>query len=833
MSESNGLKKKTRNKKSSKKNNKQNKFRKILKISLIVLTFLILTLGVTAAGYAIAIIRSTEPIDVERVKTLSQGAIFYNSHNEKNDTWKTKEDRETLTSDKIPKHLKDAFVSIEDERFETHKGIDIKRIFGALLHDVKVIIKGKGGFHGASTLTQQLLKNTILSNEDSKIERKIKEVYLALQLEKELTKDEILTAYLNTIPLGGTVYGVEAASHRYFKKDAIDLNLIESAYIAGVTQAPGLYDAFNPANKDKADRYLNRTKTVLSKMAELGKISEDEKNQAISDIDNGKLVFTYEAPTSKLNYEDFNRAVADQVQKDLQEKLKYTEEEAKRLINQGGLHIYTTMDEGLQKEVQEIVNDRANLAVPGKDTTDENGILELQAAATIKDPKTGEVKALVGGRGNQPAMSLNRGYSVLKPIGSATKPLSVYAPAIDLKLMHPGTVIDDAPFTPEELRGIGSQIKNMSGNFSGYLTLDKALAVSNNVVASKVVNLIGAKNAIAYGERFGLIYNEKSKTSNTAISLGEFNNDYKDPDGATPYSLAGAYGVFANNGVLVESTLYREVKDSSGKVILKSEPKETQVISPETAYIIYDMMKGTGASQGIAKVKNIPTAGKTGTTTGNKNYWFGGLTPYYSAAVWIGYDKPKAMGSNSTSTAGKLFGKIMNVAHDGLENTEIPKPQGVVTISTCMDSGMNPTGLCSRDPRGSRVQSHLAIAGTAPKESCSVHVTAEVNKINGKLANDKTPAGLRESRVFIKKEHYNSATADSKYALPREQDDLSGMPTTPDVAPPTGDGNGEEVIPPTDGNEGTPPPVLPPTTPPVQPPKPPTTPPAEIPPAAA
>lgn len=808
MAEKNVIKKKKRKTKTSQK--KQSKFSKFLKISSFVILFLILTLGVTATGYAVAIIRSTPPIDIERVQNLSQSAIFYNNANEKNDDWKTNEQRIKLPSDKIPKQMKDAFVSIEDERFYEHQGIDIKRIGGALVHDVKRIFTKKGGLHGASTLTQQLLKNTILTNEKTKVERKIKEIYLALQLENKLSKDEIITAYLNTIPLGGTVYGVEAASMRYFNKSAIDLNLIECAYIAGVTQAPGYYDAFISGNQEDPTKYINRTKTVIGKMFELGKITAEENSQAIADLDNGKLEFHYKAPSSKLNYEAFTRAVVDQVQNDLQEKLKYSEEEAKRLINQGGLQIYTTMDENLQKEVQTILDKKSNLGFSGTDEVNAYGVPKLQAAATIKDPKTGEIKAMVGGRGDQPAMSLNRAYDVLKPTGSTSKPLSVYAPAIDLKLMNPGTVIDDSPFTSSELSRFGGhQVSNMYSGFKGNMTLTNALSISSNVVASKIVDKIGLKNALTYGERFGLKYSKTSANSPSALALGQFENSPKDPDGGNPYTLAGAYGVFANNGVLVESMLYREVKDSSGKTLLKAEPKKTQVVSPQTAYIIYDMLKNNSASTGSAKVNNIPTAGKTGTTSYNRDYWFSGLTPHYSASVWIGYDQPKSLSSNSTSAAGGLFGKIMNAAHKGLDGKDIPMPSGISRVSLCMDSGQIPTNLCSADQRGSRIQSHLVISGTEPKEYCTAHVSATINKTNGKLANDKTPPSLKENRVFIKKANPNSSTADYKYVLPTRQDDMTALPVEPPVTNPDGTPVNPNDTPNTDDAQSNP--TVPPT----------------------
>lgn len=807
--------KKDTNLKRKRRNKKVSKGRKGLKIFSIIMLFLVLTAIVTAAGYTFAIIKSTDNINLAEIQNLAEPAQFYGTDGQKIDTLLTDKQRFKLTSDQIPQHLKDAYVSIEDERFYSHPGIDIRRIGGAIIHDIEYFITKKGGLHGASTLTQQLIKNTVL-NDEVKIERKVKEIYLSLQLEKQLSKDEILTAYLNTIPLGSVVYGVEAASLRFFNKGADELNLIESAYLAGITQAPSSYDAFSEKNQKDPSSYLNRTKTVLGKMFELGKISQEEYDNAIKDINDGKLVFHYTPPSNSLKYEWFTRAAIDQIEKDLQKKAGYSEEEAKRLLRQGGLKIYTTMDEKLQNEVQSIIDDRSNLGVPGTDTTNEYGTPLLQASAVIKDYKTGEIKAMVGGRGDQPPMSLNRAYSVLKPTGSTTKPLSVYAPAIDTKILTAGSVIDDAPFEPDQrARHNGYSPNNASRTFSGNMSLSNGLAVSSNAVAAKVVDKIGINNAVAYGKKFGLIYNSVSEKSLTAAALGQFDNSPQDPDGSNPYYLASAFGAFGNNGVMTEGMLYREVKDFTGKVILKANPEKTQVVSPQTAYIMYDMLKGpVQGFASIAKVPNITTVGKTGTTTDNKDYWFSGLTPYYSASVWIGYDSPTPMGSSSSKTAGRLFGKIMTVAHKGLQDKQIENPGGISKASVCLDSGLIPTALCKSDPRGSRVASYWFINGTQPKSYCDAHVSVKINTLNGKLANDNTPAALVANKVFIKKKYIHKGTnvADYQYLVPSYSDDMSSIPNiegtnpenpdteNPEVENPEGGANGE-----TDGGTTTPP----------------------------
>ena len=589
-----------------------------------------------------------------------------------------------------------------------------------MVNNVKTKLQGKSTFHGGSTLTQQLIKNTLLTDE-STITRKIKEAYLALGLERKLNKDEILTTYLNTIPLGGYVYGVQAASIRFFSKDVSELNLIECAYIAGITQAPTTYDALSYANQEDPSRYIKRTKTVLGKMLELGYITQGEYNQGISDLDNGLLEFNPSSVNSEMQYEWFTRPAVNQIKEDLIEKLKYTEEEANSLIASGGLKIYTTMDVDLQDRVQEILDASSNYTGAfrgGVETVDENGIPKLQAAASIMDYRSGEVKALIGGRGNQPQMSLNRAYDTLESIGSTTKPLTVYAPAIDLKILGAGTIMSDSPLSADELRksGYTSQPQNESRSYSGNMTVRQALRVSSNLVAIKSVLRVGVNNAITYGEKFGLVYGENSKTVPT-VALGQFHNAASDPDGSNVFSLAAAYGTFGNDGVKTDPILYTKVLDRNGNVLIDNTPKTTQVVSAETAYILYDMLKEplTYSAQG-AKVTNIPTSGKTGTTTGNKDYWFAGLTPYYSAAVWIGYDDQYnvSMNGGAGRVAAPLWGKIMNVAHEGLSYKEITGPNSTVSVKVCDKSGLLPTSSCLPN-----VHSEIFSSGSEPTTYCT------------------------------------------------------------------------------------------------------------------
>ena len=783
-----------RNTTDSKKTNKKktSKVKRFFKYFFLTVVMLGLIGLVVGLGYIFAVVKTAPDLDVNSILNLNQPSMLYDDAGEFIDNLPTQEERYVISYDEMPQNLVNAYISIEDERFRNHKGIDVRRIIGAALRDVLVIIKGKGGVHGASTITQQLVKNTVLideaSNEDTaldSINRKIKEIYLSLQLEKKLTKNQIVEAYLNTIPLGGYVYGVEAASLSYFNKPAKDLTLPECAYLAGITQAPSYYSAYNTEEEDYPNTYLDRTKAVLMKMLELHYITQEEYNEAYAFVDSNSFEFNAAEISYSVDYEWFVYPALDQVRSDLKEKYKYTDEEISKLFVNGGLKIYTTMNRTMQDGVQAVLDDRSNLDVKingsySEEPLTNEGVYMLQSAATVMDYKTGEVKALIGGRGKQPANSLNRAYDDLKSIASNTKPLTVYGPAIDTKNYTAATPIDDSPLTNEELSNFGYSFQptNWNGVYDGLITPREAIMYSKNITSLKVVYNLGLSTALEYGKKSGLIYNSESSKSIATLALGEFNNDPSDRDGGNTTILASAYGSFGNKGIRTEAILYTKVIDSTGKVILDKTADTTKLFSEETAYIMYDILKGpvTGFDAGGAKFGDIPVAGKSGTTDNSDSFWFSGLTPYYSASVWIGYDMPTKLNGYSSSAAS-LWGDVMRVVHQGLSYKEIEKPSTVVTATVCRDSGKLATDLCAQDQRGNRVRTEYFIEGTQPTTACDVHVTAKVNSTNNKLATASTSVRNIVTKVFIKKLNPNSATTDYPYVLPTEYDNSSGSQT--------------------------------------------------------
>ncbi len=797
-------------KKKTNKKQKKKKGWKIFKIVMLSLLGLTILAGVAGIGVTLAIVKTAPPLDVNQLLTLNEPSTIYDSKEQYMDDVNTDEKRNIISIKDLPPYLPKAFVSIEDERFEKHKGIDIQRIAGVIYIDVVSTLKGNPTMQGASTITQQLVRNTMLTDitkEKTFLEsatRKIREMYLAIELEKHLQKEQILEAYMNTIPFGGTVHGVQAAATYYFNKPIKELTIAQAAYLAGVPQAPGRFNAHLDSAKKNPTPYLNRTKLVLNAMLKNKAITNEEYDKAISELSPEKLAFNKPASssTNRLNYEWFSLPAIEQVKKDLQAQYKYSESEINNLLMYGGLKIYTTMDRSLQDAAQNIINDNKNYGITSKPI---NGIVDPQASAVVMDHHTGEVKVIIGGRGEQPARSFNRAAyngskAFPKPIGSTIKPLTVYGAAIDSKQATAGTVVEDSPVGDEIKKGWnGYDPRNVeSSSFSGYVTLREAITRSINLVAVKQEYAIGLKTGAAYGEKFGLTLDPKhDQTSLAAMALGELY------DGENALSMSAAYGVFGNNGMYTEPRLYTKVVDRRGVTILESKVVTRKVLSPQANYIMYDLLRGpvTSGTATSARLGAMPAAGKTGTTGDKKELWFSGLTPYYSGAVWIGHDKPESFGRGiSSGTSAAIWAKIMTAAHKDLPVKQIERPSGIISVNICKESGKLPTDLCSKDPEGNQVYSELFIAGTQPTTLCDVHVEATINKANGKIATENTPKDLLEKRVYIKRDYTPSVKLDDAYkVLPTELDDTKAAPPVQNPNPPEGTG----TTPPGENGNGT------------------------------
>ncbi len=593
-----------------------------------------------------------------------------------------------VSTDNIPKHMGNAFVAIEDERYFGHFGVDIKRTFGAVIN---FVLKGSSDY-GGSTITQQLVKN-ITGDKSAKPDRKIREMFRAVALETQMNKEQILEYYMNIIYLGEGCYGVQAASLNYFNKDVSKLSIAEAACIAGITQSPTRFDPFVNPEENK-----RKQEVVLAKMLELGKISPQERDDAVKE----KLVFNKNgSAANRTNYQSyFTEALIKEVVQDLINEKKMSEAAAKKLIYNNGLKIYSTVNVALQRDMEKVFYDMKNFPKL-------KGSVQPQAAMVVMDPYTGAIIGLIGGAGPKSAdMVLNRAIDSPRQPASSIKPVSIYGPAIEKNLIAPASVVID------ETIKIGDwEPKNYYNSFKGAVTIREAVIDSMNIPAIKIGQMLGAETSYAYlTEKLGISTLDGKQDKNlSALALGGMST------GVTVKELTAAYASFANEGIYSNPYTYTQVLDQNNKVILEKHKKTEQVFSPQTAYLMTSILKSTAEGplgRPSLLASRMPSAGKTGTTSDDKDRWYIGYTPYYIAGVWYGYDIPAPMPYSTTGfTAHKLWKLVMTGLHDGLKNKSFEKPQGIVTATVCKYSGNRPLDTCPLNTDEFK-------AGTVPKIMC-------------------------------------------------------------------------------------------------------------------
>ena len=586
------------------------------------------------------------------------------------------ENRIWVSIDKIPDNLADAFVAIEDQRFYKHHGVDLKRTTGAVLN---YVLKGDSSY-GGSTITQQLVKNITNDNERTKA-RKIREMIRSVILESKVSKEQILEMYMNTIYLGEGANGVESAANVYFSKDVSELSLAECACIAGITQYPSTFDPLINPDKNEAKR-----KVVLKKMLELGYIDDNEYQEAVDE----KLKFKVGGEKERRVQSYFLDNLFEQLLDDLKDK-GYSEQFATNLIYNGGLKIYSTVDPDVQSAMEDYYEKSSNFPTL-------SGSKQPQSAMVIMDPQTGEVKGVIGGRGEKDGNRvLNRATQTMRQPGSSIKPLSVYSPAVDLGIITPATTIEDSKLEIGDWAPTNSDKK-----YHGYVSARKALNHSYNIPAVRILEEVTVDKSFDYlteklhidtivskVEKGGKVYSDKNLSS---LALGGLTN------GVTVMDMTAAYASLANKGVYIEPHVYTKVYDADGRVLIEKKPKTNRAFSEETAFIICDMLStvvqnGTGYG---AAISNMDTCGKTGTTDDDHDRWFIGYTPYYVGAVWFGYDTQKSIAYYGTNPSLTIWKNIMTQIHKPLPAKHFKQPSGVEKMTVCTNSGKKPTYSCSR-----------------------------------------------------------------------------------------------------------------------------------------
>ena len=648
------------------------------------------------------------------------------------------ENRVSISIDDMAEYLPKAFVSIEDERFYEHRGVDIKRTARA----VYTYIKNRGSSpFGGSTITQQLVKNLTQEKEDT-WQRKVREMARAYYVEQEMSKEEILELYLNLIFLGDTVYGVEQGSNYYFSKSAKDLTLAECAFIAGINHSPNSYNPFVEKNQEMLNNIKIRTKTVLEKMYELGNInSEEEYKNALKEVDNG-LNFNQGAfPQTLLSYH--TDAAINQIIEHLQKKHDWTYEQAKLYLFSGGFTIYTTEDPDMQAKINEEFSDEKYRTT----AVDEYGnVQNSQAAMVLIDHKTGYVLAISSGFDEKTtAFGFNRATDAKKQTGSSMKTISVLAPAIEKGIVTAATVFDD---NPTSFNNGTYNPKNYGYSYKGLITVRDAIAYSQNIPMVKTMCLLTPEKSIEFLKNVGITSLDETKDNVLPLALGGLTW------GVTPLEMAGAYAAIANDGVYIQPTFYTKVVDSNGNSILEAEQRTTRVMSEAAAYVVKEILTQpvkTGTSKTCA-IEGVDVAAKTGTTNNDYDRWLCGFTPYYTAAVWYGYDNNATVTGWSLNPASQIWTGVMRRVHEGLEPKTFyeTKPESVEEVEVCKKSGFLATSTCKNYGTS---YTEFFVKGTEPIQTCPYHSGAKVCIESGLLATENC---TRTKRVYGKGEYMNS-----------------------------------------------------------------------------
>ncbi len=723
-------------------------------------------------GIAKAYVETAPTLDLALLDDQAQTSFIYDADGNLITDYKGTENRVVVSIDQMPTHLQNAFIAVEDARFYTHNGVDIKRIAGALISNIT-----SGSNQGGSTITQQLIKNTILSDELS-YKRKIQEAYLAMQLETRYTKQQILESYLNTIYLGENYYGVQVAARGYFGKDLGELTLRECAMLAGVNNSPYYYNPrrnFFLRSAEGVDYPAitnNRTNYVLRCMYENQFITYEQYTEALN---SATAVVLKDAPsdgTGMYKYAHYvEYAVKDVVNKFL-EMNGLEDTSANRLamenkLRTGGYRVVLAIDTQIQEIVEDTLETWKNYPSL-RDPSDKiyrarnadgtyTEIIQPQAAAVVMDYRTGELKAIVGGR-TRPTQrkTLNRASDNRMPVGSSIKPLSVYAPAIEGGA-SPATVVYNMPLPISGWKN--SKLQDSwpenygGGGYKGPQTLREAMKRSYNVSAAQtMMTMVGVDRAVDYLMRMG-VDKEHIDATPFGVTLGS--------SGISPIEMTVAYSVLANGGVYQEPISFLGISDSDGNTIYDSHANQErrQVYKPSTAWLVVDMMKdvvsgGTGTG---AKISGQTVAGKTGTNSDQKGICFAGMTGWYVSFVWIGHDNYKALSSKSTgsNSAAPLWKAYMSKIHTAknLTNRDImegdPSDYGLVKVTTCGVSGQLATSACKNDEMGYKVVTDYWAVGTKPLTECQMHKTMTICLESGKLANEYCPSAVRANKGVI------------------------------------------------------------------------------------
>jgi len=768
-------------------NNKKLAVKKVLKITLLALVFLMLAGIGGVSAMMVNYIQGAPDFDPANLDP-PETSYLYDREGEKTAQFSGEQNRITVDLDDIPEHVQKAFIAIEDERFFDHFGVDPAGIVRAAW----INLQQQSIVQGASTITQQLTRNAFLTPDQS-MERKVQEAWMAILMEREYTKEEILELYLNRIYFGNGAYGVEAAAQTYYDKNVDELSIAEAAELAGILSAP---NDNNPWSSEE-NALRGRTYTI-NRMEATEFISSEEAEKA------REKELTYAEPVVGYSHPHFVDQVLHHELLDILKKLpEYgsDRDEAYDAIYTQGLRVYTTLDTELQTHVEDVLNnddlyprtvnvdiDKVRDAIDD-DTFDSNnpidpyiddekGIPQPQAAMVLADPNTGELLALGGGRHYEKDRDENVRFRNTRQPGSAIKPVIDYAPAFEEKLLAPGSVVDDAPrefstdsgtFRPE----------NWNYRFYGLMTAREALVLSRNVPAVETLKKVGTQKAAEYAKEMGITTIRDDELDNLSLGLGTM--------GATAKDMAQAFGTLANEGVKVPYHTVTRIEDRQGNIIWErqddAESQPERVLSQQTAYMVNDILEETHRRflPRRLDVDGRQVAAKTGTTDGRRDTYLASYTPNLVSTFWMGYDIERlgqiGDGHNlSTNFTRRVFEK----AFEDLPHEEFQRPEGLVSMEVCTKSGLRPTEECEE---AGHVTTDLFVPELAPQKTCEMHVEMEVYEAEeGEyfLPGPYTPVESLVTRIFLDRPEFKETdgnwSGDSTYGSGRKPEDADNLP---------------------------------------------------------
>lgn len=776
-----------------------------LKIALII--FLILC--VIGTGVVIGLIYGLWgedfKIDIEDL-ALSENSVIVDSDGNIIAELTGDENRKIVSLEEMSPYLPKAYVAIEDERFEKHNGVDIKRTLGAIF---SFVTHGGKSSYGGSTITQQLVKNITQDKEDEGIAgifRKVKEWIKAYQIEQVLSKDQILELYLNLIFIGGNNenHGVEIASEFYFNKSSKDLSIAQCAFLAGINHAPNAYNPYTGSNtEEKMEKIKKRTKTVLSKMKELNYISQEEYDTAVAEVDAG---FQFENGVKGNVYSSHTDALLTQLTLQIMEEKQISKDAATTYLYSGGLKIYSTQVSSIQTTMEKEATNKVYVSKSRENFNEDGTPVTAQAAMVVIDPKTGYVVGCIGQLGEKttsrglnravPPTSISSGTK--RSPGSSFKPIADVLPAVEEGIITPATIYDDSYTIFNKGTANAYDPKN-EGSYTGLRSVRSALTTSQNVPFVKIMAELGVTKSLEYLSKMGIDL-DKQKDSGLSVSIGGLTY------GVSVLEMAAAYASISNNGTYIEPTFYSKVEDTDGKIVLEPKQETQRVCSEDTAYIVKDLLTSvvtdSGATASYCAIKGIDVAAKTGTTNEDCDRWLCGFTNYYAAAAWYGFDVQEEVRGYARNPAGTLFDNVMSVIHEGLPDSKFEKTANIVTATICKRSGRLATDQCTD------TYTEIFIKGHLP-ETCDAHQGEyTICTESGLLANEFCPASSRQTKsdkYIVEKEKlgiwYTANSQAGSTTAPTEYCTIHTKPA--EVLPPeTEEPEPEEPEEPSEGGDG-------------------------------